>query len=253
MAYFVDTPGRGDCHYRDDKPGENFELFCNSSEVIPRSEWREAAEAIRGQETLVQKIKDQGQEGSCASNAAGQALEMVYVSQGGEKSWVELSAMSLYKRVGRSPQSGSTINSNLRELKETGMLPVSNPANRERFEHTFPPRGFGNAYPRDWERTAKLFRVTEWLDIESFDEFVSALLQGWPVVYGRKGHAICGARPVLRNGIWHIKYANSYGKWGDNGFGYDSERLLSNSTIRNYGAWAPRVTTELPENLPEVN
>ena len=250
MASFVDVDGRGDCKPRSDKCGDTFDVYEASVGLIPRNEWKEASEAIRWQERLVQKIKYQGPENSCAGNASTQALECVTVSQSGAKHWIELSAISLYKQVTRRDD-GSTINSNLDALRSVGCLPVDNAANRNRFSHTMPPRGFHSNYPEGWKDTAKLFRVLEWWDIESFDGMVSALLRGFPVVYGRKGHAICGIRPVLRNGVWHIKYANSWGKWGDNGFGYDSERLLSNSTIRSYGAWAPRVATEQTDTLPK--
>ena len=250
MASFVDSDGRGDCLPRGDKCGDTFPVYESRVDPIPRNEWRDAAEAIRGQESLVQKIKNQGREGSCASNAAAQAMEMLYVSQGGERHWVELSAISLYKRVGRNPDSGSTIDSNLRELKRVGILPRDNAANRNRFDHTMPPRGFYTNYPAGWELTAAKFRVLEWWDIQTFDGMISAMLRGYPIVYGRAGHAICGVRPVLRNGLWHIKYANSWGDWGDNGFGYDSELYVSGA-IASYGAWSPRVTTELDDTLPK--
>jgi hypothetical protein len=242
----LNTPGRGDCLPRDDAPGDMFAVFEDSSvDLIPRSEWKAAAKAIVQQESLVRMIKNQGQEGSCASNATAQAMEMVYNRQRGIEGWVELSAMSLYKRVGRSSQSGSTIGSNLREVRDIGILPSNSDRNKRVFKHTFPPRGWNNQYPSGWKYTANMFRVTEWFDITSFDGFVTALLMGFPVVYGRAGHAICGVRPEYRYGKWHIRYANSWDDdWGDEGFGWDSESFISKA-IASYGAFAPRVTTNI--------
>jgi len=252
MPVFQNVVGRGDCLPRDDKPGDVFSVFEDSKvDIIPRSEWKEASLAIRTQVNLVKKIKDQGNEGSCASNATAQAAEIIFNKQSGVDNWIELSAMSLYKRVGRDPNSGSTVSSNLREIRDVGILPVNNDKNKRRFVHTFPPRGFYTKYPRGWQETAKQFRVTEWWDITSFDGFVTALLTGSPVVYGRSGHAICGVIPEYVDRGWYIKYANSWGNWGDNGFGLDSESFISRA-IASYGAFAPRVTTELEDNLPKV-
>lgn len=190
---------------------------------------------------LVQKIKNQKQEGSCASNAALAVFELVMAFMGGVENWVEMSAMSLYKRVGQNAQSGSTINDNLRELVANGALPVDSPENRARFQHTHPATGFGVPLPPGWIKTGNLFLMVEWFDVATWDGLLSALLYKMPVLYGRAGHAICGVDPVLKDGAEFIKYQNSWSaQWGDRGFGLDSRRAVE-SSIPSYGAWAGRV------------
>ena len=81
---------------------------------------------------------------------------------------------------------------------------------------------------------------------------MSALLAGFPVVGGRQGHAICYVRLVLVNGVLKLKYANSWGVWGDFGYGYDSLDLMA-ANIKSYGAWALRsVRIDRPEILKLV-
>jgi hypothetical protein len=208
--------------------------------VIPREERTGLIARQRPLRPLVQKIKDQGQEGSCASNAAAQVYEVAHTLHVGLDDWIELSPMSLYKRVARSAQSGSVIGDNLQELVDRGILPVDNAENRARFTHVHPATGFARPLPSGWEATASLFRVTEWFDISSWDGLASALLYKYPVLYGRAGHAIAGIDLVEQDGEEFIQYANSWGQWGDQGFGYDSRRAVE-SAIPGYGAWCARV------------
>jgi hypothetical protein len=95
---------------------------------------------------------------------------------------VRFSPMSLYKRVGADAASESTIESNLIEMRERGILPQDTPGNRDLFDHVHPEHGLHRRLPRGWEKIARMFRLTEWFDIESVDGMVTALLRGWPVV-----------------------------------------------------------------------
>jgi hypothetical protein len=174
----------------------------------------------------------------------------------GLKHWVEVSPISIYRWVTPGPGSGSTISDNLKQLRDVGMLPVNSDSNREVLRkvglpesHVLATTGYSQRFPDGWKDTAKFFRAAEWYDISSFDGFVSAILEGFPVCYGRAGHAICGVRVVKRNGVWTIKYANSWGNWGEGGYGYDSESYIAGA-IRSYGAWAlrcPVITDEFVE------
>lgn len=237
------------CLPRTDRLGAAFPVYEDAVGIIPRSEWPAMlAEKGRAMRPLVQKIKNQKQEGTCASNACGQGGEVVLVKQFGPEHWVELSAVSLYKRVAPNAQSGSTINDNIREISARGILPADTPANRKLveagyFKHVHPAVGFSVPLPAGWEETAKLFRVPEWFDVRSFEGFVSAILRGAPVFYGRASHAILGVWAVIDQGRLLIEYANSWDvTWGDQGFGYDSESFISGA-ISSYGAVAPRSVT----------
>jgi len=231
------------CLPRDDLLGADFPVFEDVIQPIPEDEWPDRIAAQTDTlDDLVAKIKDQGQEGSCASNAVTGAAETVGNLLWGMDQWIELSAMSVYRQpgVGRSPSSGSTIGSNLRAMRDVGALPVDNAANRERFVHTHPARGFHISLPRGYEETAALFRIHETYDIRTWSGLVTAVLRKFPVVYGRAGHAIYGVKIVWQNGRAYLVYANSWrASWGANGRGTDSERAVAGS-IRSYGAFAIR-------------
>jgi hypothetical protein len=228
---------------RRDKCGAVYPVFEESIQEIPQSQWGDLvakADAAGGMlDRLVTRIYDQGQEGSCASNATSQSNEILQATQLGKNEVVHLSAISLYKRVGGNAQSGSVISDNLDEMVARGILPLDTEENRKRFTHTMPATGFSTPFPGGWEATGKQFGCQEWFDIATTAGFATALLIGMPVVYGRQGHAICGCRLVNRNGVWTVKYANSWGAWGDSGYGYDTLQSLA-GVLGSYGAFAPR-------------
>jgi hypothetical protein len=212
--------------------------------VIPKSQWPELVAKIDaaggGAERLVTRIYNQGREGSCVANACCQAHEIVQARQFGKDKVVPLSAISLYKRIGRSPGSGAMVSDGLSELARRGALPLDTPANKERFgSAVMPATGFYTAFPSGWEATAKHFSGVEHFIVRSMEGLITALLNQHPVVVGRAGHSICYCRPVYRSGKLHVLYANSWGNWGTGagdhkaGFGLDSEGY-----IRSSSSWA---------------
>lgn len=226
------------------RPGaKKMRAFRDVAKLVPESEWRGLSEELKAESSgcasLVTRIYDQKQEGSCVANASCQAVEIIQAMQFGKDRVIQLSAISLYKRIGSSAQSGAYVGDGLEELAKRGALPLDTPVNRERFaDKVMPNTGFREPYPQDWENTANYFRAQEWWEIESMAELMSALLQRFPVVVGREGHSICYCEPVFDGSKLTIKYANSWGNWGDNGFGYDTERQAK-KTIGG-GAWALR-------------
>lgn len=242
------------CRPRDDKLGAEFPVYEETMEVISRDQWQDLNEDNTSLELLVRKIKNQGREGTCASNATGQGQEITWNKTFGLAYWMEFSPISVYRWIANGPNTGSTIGANLRQLRNTGMLPVDNEANRKILElaganpeHVLDAVGYYQRFPEGWTETASLFRCDEYFDIGTFDGLISALFYDLPVVYGRAGHAICGVKPHYYNGVWYIKYANSWGDWGDEGYGYDSESYVSRA-IRSHGAFAQR-TTYIPEQI----
>jgi hypothetical protein len=245
---FVDVRKPSGCRLRETVCGEEWPKFADTDlEVIPRSEWKDLLAENTSLETVVKKIKNQQQEGSCASNATCQAYEIVWNMMMGLPYWIEMSPISIYRHVADGPNSGSVIDHNLRQLRDVGCLPSSenegNVALLQKLklnpQHRLKNVGYYQRFPQNWQETAQHFRALEWFEIESFEELITCLFLDFPVVYGRSGHAICGVTPVLDKNIWHVKYANSWGQWGDNGFGYDTERFISGS-IPSYGAWGLR-------------
>lgn len=212
-------------------------VFEDAIPLIPSDQWPTAIAAIDeaggSLDLLVTRIFNQGQEGSCVSNATCQGHQIIQCISRGKSGVIDLAAISLYKRTGSGPNSGSMVSANMREIIARGVLPLDTPLNRERFSHVMPNTGWRVPMPAGWEQTAKLFRGHEVFDVRSFDGFITALLRGYPVVYGRDGHSICAVRPTYRSGRLYVKYANSWGNWGEAGFGYDSE-----AKIRSGANWA---------------
>jgi hypothetical protein len=207
--------------------------FAEAIEIIPESQWESVIEQLGSNtlDRLTDHTHDQNGDVSCTSNATCFAHETLQSLQHGKDRIVILSPMSLYNRVG-SRNSGSAVDDNLDEMVRRGILPLDNDANKARFTHTMRHNGYGSC-PSGWESTAALFRGAEWFEIENSASFITALLKGFPVVYGRQGHAICAIRAVIRDGRVYAKYKNSWGEWGDKGYGYDSL-----SMVRQGADWA---------------
>ncbi len=211
---------------REDSYGDSFRTFADSIEVIGRSKWRELSES-ESVKSLVRKIKNQQRWPSCTANAGVQGFEICWNLTFGPEQWIEFSPISVYKHCGNAT-SGSSVSCIARTLQTVGCLPADTPGNREwmRFngldpDHVMDAVDYRDSYPRGYEETAALFRLDEAYDIDSFDEFMTSLLNGWPVLYGRHGHAILGVRGVQDSrGRWHSEYANSWHHtWGNEGYG----------------------------------
>lgn len=213
-----------------DRPA--YEDVCGT---IPESDWPDLAKQLDaaggGADQLISWIYNQRNEGSCVANACSQANEIVQSLQLGKDKSVRLSAISLYKRIGRSPGSGAMVSDGLDEMKSRGVLPLDNAENRARFgDAVMPPTGFYEKYPSGWEDTAKFFKVDEAFVVRTVEGLISALFNQNPVVVGRAGHSICYCRPMYNNGKLVVKYANSWGPWGDKGYGYDSRGMIKSSS-----------------------
>jgi len=205
--------------------------------LLERSEYQ--AWAIRAERLLrgsVRGILNQGREGSCVAFSTVAAMQIAGILQFGDR-MPELSPMSLYERIGRSASSGAMIPDGVNEATDRGVLPAYNEPNQAEFDLTYPMTGFN---PRrlkrlDWEPTAKLFRVARVLRVGTVRGWITSLVNGWPIVYGRRGHALCSLFPKFEKGRLFFGYINSWGAWGDpvnpeagNGLGWDSERTIDN-------------------------
>lgn len=208
-------------------------------DLIPETDWKQRAQeaAQFGIENLIERIFNQQNEGSCVGNSSTQAFSIVYASTFGKSAVVPLSAISVYDRIGSSPNSGAYIGDSLREFRERGAVPLDTSANKARFAVTMPAIGFSKRMPAGWETVAKEFRADEILTVRGLPALFSTLLRGHPVVVGRAGHSIVYLRPVWDGSRWLILYVNSWGEatWGQpmagfkGGFGFDSARLFEES------------------------
>jgi len=153
--------------------------------------------------------------------------------------------MSMYKRIGRSANSGAYIPDAAAEIFRLGILPVTG----EPYPHTFPQdTGWSTPLPSGWETTARLWKAVVYTvdDEESgFRVGMDARLR-WQI--GRSGHSISSGGYTGRS--WW--YENSWGtRWGDLGksIGYDS-RFYSGYV------YLPVLRDEIPvllaRELPEI-
>lgn len=231
----------------------DMELFSDSITLIDESQWKpmiEAKNATGGMlRPFVRAIKDQDGEPSCVSNAFCSAHEIAQNVAGGPEFITELSPISVYRFVG-SRSSGSSLSANLKRFREVGALPLDNDKNKTKYKHTHPHNGYSKAMPSGWEETAGLFKMVEAFDIDGWKPFVSALLQGFSVIYARSGHCILAIGLSYRGGSLMLEYLNSWGNWGSTlndaftyGVGFDSERTAKNAS---YGAVAVRTVKTVP-------
>ena len=198
-----------------------------------------------GLDRLVTRIYNQKKEGSCVANACAQAHEINQALQVGKDKVIHLSAISLYKRIGRSASSGAMVSNGIKEMKSRGILPLNNAANKKAFDVTMPNTGFSTRFPNNWEATGAMFTGLEVTPIRSLGGLLSALCDMHPVIVGREGHSICYTRPMWQKNRYLVKYANSWGNWGDEGFGYDSLSQIKKSA--KYAFALRSVTVRNPE------
>jgi hypothetical protein len=214
--------------------------FEESVPLIPESEWQAEIEKIDANgghlERMIVNIFDQKQEGSCVANASSQAHQITQAMQNGKENVVQLSAISLYKGIGSSPNSGANVSDALEFIDEHGVLPLNNAANTARFKHVMPSTGFYSKYPQGWDETANLFKGHESFELTSIAGLASASFRGYAIVVGRRGHSICYVRPTWKNGQLGFVYANSWTpQWGfamgefPGGFGLDTLNVIRDS------------------------
>jgi len=237
--------------YMDDGRADKCRSFADAEPLIPESQWRPTYELIKAANegkgaftsNLITRIFSQLNEGSCVGNAWLQFIQTMFARQFGKENVVQMSAISGYKQIGFSSNSGANIGDALERGIDTGALPLDTPENRVKFgKHVMPHTGFRTPFPDGWKDTAKHFRFDEFFLIRNRVELFSALLRGFPVLVGRAGHSILYL-DLVWDDKWLVRYVNSWGEWGgpagdfQSGFGYDSSRLFDSSA--RY-AWTAR-------------
>ncbi len=211
------------------KYSDNFDILSDSDLKDAANE----AAKVGGNARLITRIFDQGNEGSCVGNAFTQGHQVCQARLGGKHRVIQMSAMSLYKQIGSSPNSGANIGDAMERLEDTGILPLDTAENKQRFKHTMSHRGFRQSWPDGWKETAKLFGNCEMFVAESFQEAATAIARGRCVGVGRAGHSILYVDLIYDDG-WAFDYANSWTEdWGfakgdfQGGFGRDTRRLYN--------------------------
>ena len=241
---FIDGSFTG-CLPRNDKLGDTFPVFEATpiGKIIPRNEWRSRIADRPPMRPLVGRIKRQSY-GSCGSHSTTQGFETFWNLVFGKEDWLEFSPNSMYPWISSRANSGSTLSDNMRQVMNVGLLPIPGQKTEQFLKdagipvHTREENDYYGRFPDGWKDTAKFFRATEIFDIASYDGLITALILGCPCIVGRRGHAICHLDP--KEDGTKVEYPNSWGEdWGDEGFGIDTESMVSGA-IRSYGAFAIR-------------
>jgi len=232
-SYHIEFPPnrvRG-CLPRRSRPGTICPMAADRIKVIPRAEWSDLASQLaagQGLKPFVRDVLDQASVGSCGMESSAGSVMVSRVFRGLDH--VLLNPLSGYHFTCHGVDRGSSIDENLEFIREHGLAP----------ESVWPRSKGWRAKPSVEAMAAALaFRIEEFYDISSIDEMVSAILQGYPVVYGANGHAVCKVRHLNEN---EGEDLNSWGpEWGDGGFGvWASYRAVN----WQYGAWAIRACSE---------
>ena len=210
------------CLPRKTKFGECCSLFGEKIQVIPVREWSD----LLGDVSLrpcVSKIKNQGNVGSCASEAVSQSVEIIRCAQGQE--WVELNPWSVYWSVSGGRDQGSSIDENLVYVRANGVCP----------ESIWPrSKGWKTKPSAAALEAAKLYRIDEFFDITSIEELGTALLKGFCVQFGWNGHSVVMVELLDTQ---TALYCNSWSEsFGDQGFG----TIKLSSVNFSYGAFCTR-------------
>jgi hypothetical protein len=186
---------------------------------IPKSEWPAwvARFPVTRLAKSIRNITEQTM-GSCVGHACANGVEAGCYHMGGDWLFRRISGMSMYKRIGRSANSGAYIPDAAEEIFTRGILPVTG----EPYPHTFAQdTGWSTPLPSGWEQTGKMWKSI----VYSVDDEEAGFAIGMDArlrrQIGRSSHSISAAGYTGRS--WW--YENSWGDdWGDLGksIGYDS-------------------------------
>lgn len=211
-----DTPSR---------VADRCEPVTEAIDLIPRDYWDDlaASQWHESKDEWVRFILDQDGVGSCAAESKDGATQAIACRQG--EPMVYPNPWATYHFTSGGVDRGSVIGDNLEFARDDGCIP----------EEIWPrSKGWkARPSPRALE-IAGFFRLREFYHVRNVDEFVSALLQGYIVHAGYDGHAVYFTRYL---GKGRLRFPNSWGNWGDNGFG----TLATSKIYFGYGAYAYRV------------
>jgi hypothetical protein len=191
-------------------------------EDIPDLYWDELADHPThiAERDKYRYTSDQNGLGACAADSACNTKAACDTRQ--NLPLVIYNPLFLYYTTSGGSDRGSVIGDNLELARDSGCCP----------EEVWPrSKGFRAEPSEEAYTIARFFKLREFFYVETIQQFVSALLQGYKIHAGYSGHAISFCR-YLKDRT--VEYKNSWGAWGDNGFG-----SLSLSKIYfGYGAYA---------------
>lgn len=216
--------------------------------VIPRNEWSSRIRDLNDAKASLKHISDdQGiesldQNGTnyCHANSATNGVIYTRCIQG--ESYVKLSPGSVGGPVTNYTNSGANIESDLRQIVDHGVAPISMVPANQISRH---------GWAAGAEQEALKYRITDWWDMMTrqeggmFDRCATLLLQNIPVCVGYNwwSHAVTLIALVeISSGKYGFLFRNSWGaSYGDNGFA-----VLAEGKGTPDDAYAPRQAVAIP-------
>lgn len=197
--------------------------FEENIEVIPQTEWYKYIDDLENRQ-YIKWMLDQKHAGSCAWEALTQG--MMGTAKKAGLSPVLLNPYSGYAFTSGGVDRGSSIDTNLEFAMKKGCLPEAIWSRS---------KGILTKAPEElWQKYGKFFRIDEAYDCTSTAETGTALIRGFMVQMGYRGHSVLLLHMIDQ---YRALFANSWGKgWGDMGFG-----IINLSSVNYmYGAFAFR-------------
>jgi hypothetical protein len=215
------------CLPRKSKPGAVCPMAADRIKIVPSGDW-DAVAAELGDDLRrdVPIVLDQNGYGSCATESTAGSLMLSRAVQGLD--FVQLNPLFIYHTTSGGSDQGSSIDENLAFVRENGIAP----------ESVWPfSKGFKAKPSAEAVEAAAAYKIEEFYDVANLNEFVSALLTGFCVVFGSNGHSILAVQYTKDYPL----ILNSWGtSWGDSGFG----KWCSYNAINwDYGAFAVRLAS----------
>jgi len=180
---------------------------------------------------------DQSDQSSCCGCATGGGVMISREIAGLDR--VVISQASIYgQRKDNRQDAGMSIDEGLKIIQDVGCTGVDT-------IDQYDWQGFRRkTWPDGWRNEAAKYRALEAWDCPTYEHAVSAILRGFPVVFGvfwegGGGHAI-----TMIGWDGSPRILNSWGEsWGTNGIGFLTESQCKRG-IEYFGAWALRVATD---------
>jgi len=171
---------------RESKYGDGtFEKASDYFEAIPESQWDDivVSQGEQIQEFLEGEwlTLNQGPDGSCTQEAScSLVIQNRFKVNGSKKQRVAICPRANYYVVTKGRKGGTSLDSGCRQARDAGYIPTA----------ILPrSRAFSRQSQELWD-LAQNFRADEMLDINGKEEFVTALLSGWGVIYARRNHCM---------------------------------------------------------------
>jgi len=203
---------------------------------IPETDWQgiiEEREQKQGQLSDLIRHKqlaplNQGNTNYCWANAPVHCLELVRMKQ--NQPLVRLSPASVAAPIKRFANRGGWGRDAIRWLADRGAVPVG----------SWPANSRDQKYYNDSNRElAKNYMVREWVECQprNLSQMVSLLLRGIPLAAGYNwwGHEVTLCEAIWLDGEVAIRFRNSWGNWGDYGFGIvRGSKMLADDLVGPY-------------------